>query len=139
MFTRRAHFAPWSGLRRLVSLPQFAWAVKSVKARVWAKIGTCTLPLATTNQWVHVAVTLAGFAAEGGIGEWTHFAQAEKLWAYLETEMAKISNQPADPAGPGGQTTWRFCLVEPGDGETERGFASLEALLAHLRRELETG
>jgi hypothetical protein len=74
-----------------------------------------------------------------GIGEWTHFAQAEKLWAYLETEMAKISNQPADPAGPGGQTTWRFCLVEPGDGETERGFASLEALLAHLRRELETG
>jgi hypothetical protein len=27
--------------------------------------------------------------------------------------------------------------VEPGDGETERGFASLEALLAHLRQELE--
>lgn len=31
---------------------------------------------------------------------------------------------------------WRFCLVEPGDRETERGFASLEALVAHLRREL---
>jgi hypothetical protein len=41
--------------------------------------------------------------------------------------------------GPGGQATWRFCLVEPGDGETERGFASLEALVAHLRRELEAG
>ena len=40
-------------------------------------------------------------------------------------------------AGPGGQATWRFCLVEPGDGETERGFASLEALLAHLRQKLE--
>jgi hypothetical protein len=53
--------------------------------------------------------------------------------------MAKISNQPADPAGPGGQTTWRFCLVEPSDGETERGFASLETLVAYLRRELETG
>jgi len=40
-------------------------------------------------------------------------------------------------AGPSGQATWRFCLEEPGDGETERGFASLEALLAHLRQELE--
>ena len=39
-------------------------------------------------------------------------------------------------AGPGGTAAWRFCLVEPGNGETERGFASLEALLAHLRREL---
>jgi hypothetical protein len=42
-------------------------------------------------------------------------------------------------AGPDGQATWRFCLVEPGNGETERGFASLEALLAHLRQELEGG
>ena len=40
-------------------------------------------------------------------------------------------------AGSGGPTTWRFCLVEPGNGETERGFASLEALLAYLRQELE--
>jgi hypothetical protein len=39
--------------------------------------------------------------------------------------------------GPGGLAAWRFCLVEPGDGETERGFASLEALVAYLRRELE--
>lgn len=39
-------------------------------------------------------------------------------------------------AGPGGG---RFCLVEPGNGETERGFASLEALLAYLQRELEAG
>lgn len=42
-------------------------------------------------------------------------------------------------AEPGGQAAWRFCLVEPGNGETERGFASLEALLAHLRQELEDG
>ena len=42
-------------------------------------------------------------------------------------------------AGPGGQAVWRFSLVEPGNGETERGFASLEALLAHLRQELEGG
>jgi hypothetical protein len=40
-------------------------------------------------------------------------------------------------AGPGGRAAWRFCLVEPGDGETERGFASLEDLVAYLRRELE--
>ncbi|MBN1995847.1 MAG: hypothetical protein JW953_24385 [Anaerolineae bacterium] len=38
---------------------------------------------------------------------------------------------------PGGRATWRFCLVEPGNGETERGFASLETLLAYLRQELE--
>jgi hypothetical protein len=42
-------------------------------------------------------------------------------------------------AGPDNETVWRFCLVEPGNGETERGFASLEMLLAHLRRELEIG
>ena len=42
-------------------------------------------------------------------------------------------------AGPDAPGQWRFCLVEPGDGETERGFATLEALLAHLHRELETG
>ena len=42
-------------------------------------------------------------------------------------------------AGPDGQATWRFCLVEPGNGGTELGFASLEALLAHLRQELEGG
>ncbi len=42
-------------------------------------------------------------------------------------------------AGPGGQAAWRFCLVEPGNGETERGFASLEALMAYLRREVEGG
>jgi len=41
-------------------------------------------------------------------------------------------------AGPGDDAPWRFCLLEPGGGETERGFASLEALLAYLRRELET-
>ena len=40
-------------------------------------------------------------------------------------------------AGPGGRATWRFSLVEPGNGESARGFASLEALMAYLRRELE--
>jgi hypothetical protein len=40
-------------------------------------------------------------------------------------------------AGPDGRAAWRFCLVEPGNGETECGFASLEALVAYLRRELE--
>lgn len=63
------------------------------------------------------------------------------------------SNVPAGPAyrafllrcwreagaGPGGRPAWRFGLVEPGDGETERGFASLEALLAYLQRELGAG
>jgi hypothetical protein len=42
-------------------------------------------------------------------------------------------------AEPGGRAAWRFCLVEPGDGKTGRGFASLEALLAYLRQELEAG
>jgi hypothetical protein len=42
-------------------------------------------------------------------------------------------------AEPGGQAAWRFCLVEPGNGETKRGFASLEALLAYLWQELEAG
>ncbi len=39
-------------------------------------------------------------------------------------------------AGPGGRATWRFSLVEPGNGETARGFASLEAVMAYLRQEL---
>jgi hypothetical protein len=42
-------------------------------------------------------------------------------------------------AGPGDPAAWRFRLVEPGDAEAERGFASLEALMAFLRRELEAG
>jgi hypothetical protein len=42
-------------------------------------------------------------------------------------------------AGPNGQATWRFCLVEPGDRKTERGFASLEALVAYLRGEFGAG
>jgi hypothetical protein len=43
--------------------------------------------------------------------------------------------------GPGGRygRARPFCLVEPGDGETERGFAALEVLLAYLRWELEAG
>jgi hypothetical protein len=80
----------------------------------------------------------------------------DEEWPGLEREMKfasgkRATNAPAGAtyrtfllrcwreagAGPDGQTTWRFCLVEPGNGETERGFASLEALLAHLRQELE--
>jgi hypothetical protein len=82
----------------------------------------------------------------------------DEEWPRLEQEMGAASgkretNAPAEStyrafllrcwreagAGPSGQATWRFSLVEPGNGETERGFASLEALLAHLRQELEGG
>ncbi len=42
-------------------------------------------------------------------------------------------------AGPGGEAAWRFSLAQAGDEEAKRGFASLEALLAYLRRELEAG
>jgi hypothetical protein len=66
---------------------------------------------------------------------------------------APESNAPAGPtyrafllrcwreagAGPNGQAAWRFSLMEPGDRKTERGFASLEDLVAYLRRELEAG
>lgn len=45
----------------------------------------------------------------------------------------------AEAGRPAGPATWRFRLVEPGDAEAERGFASLEALLAYLRREFEAG
>jgi hypothetical protein len=39
-------------------------------------------------------------------------------------------------AGPGGEPAWRFVLMQPGDEGTRRGFASLEALVRHLRAEL---
>jgi hypothetical protein len=39
--------------------------------------------------------------------------------------------------GPDGQATWRFCVVKPGDGQTQCAFASLETLMAYLRQELE--
>jgi len=39
-------------------------------------------------------------------------------------------------AGPGGEPAWRFTLLQAGGGGTQRGFASLEALVMHLRREL---
>ncbi len=42
-------------------------------------------------------------------------------------------------AGPDDLATWRFCLVKPGDGPIQRGFASLETLMAYLRQELEAG
>jgi hypothetical protein len=42
-------------------------------------------------------------------------------------------------AGPDDTAVWRFCLLEPGGGETERGFAGLEALLTYLLQELEAG
>ena len=42
-------------------------------------------------------------------------------------------------AGPDDLATWRFCLVKPGDGQTQRVFATMEALVAYLKRELEAG
>jgi hypothetical protein len=44
MFTRRAHFAPWSGLRRLASLPQVALGVKSVNLEGYHSKLWVTLP-----------------------------------------------------------------------------------------------
>jgi len=44
--------------------------------------------------------------------------------------------QEAD-AGPGGESAWRFALARAGGEGTRRGFASLEALVAYLRQELE--
>ncbi len=39
-------------------------------------------------------------------------------------------------AGSDDQTVWRFCLVKPGDAQTQRAFATLEALVAYLKQEL---
>ena len=39
-------------------------------------------------------------------------------------------------AGPGGVPAWRFALMQPGDEGTRRGFASLDELVAFLRKEL---
>jgi len=41
--------------------------------------------------------------------------------------------------GPDGEPVWRFRLVQPDDQGSGRGFASLDALVAHLREELERG
>ena len=42
-------------------------------------------------------------------------------------------------AGPGGAPAWRFLLAQLDSEEARKGFASLEALCAYLRRELERG
>ena len=40
--------------------------------------------------------------------------------------------------GKAGEAAWRFTLVKVGDGKAgQKGFASLEDLVRHLRRELE--
>ena len=44
--------------------------------------------------------------------------------------------QEAD-ASPAGQAAWRFTLVQLGQEETKKGFASLEELVAYLRSELD--
>ena len=44
--------------------------------------------------------------------------------------------QEAD-AGPAGEAVWRFTLVQMGEGQTKKGFACLEELLAYLRDELD--
>ena len=38
--------------------------------------------------------------------------------------------------GPRGQPAWRFTLVQLDNGQTRRGFASLDDLNAYLRQEL---
>ena len=40
-------------------------------------------------------------------------------------------------AGPDGEPAWRFALVHAGNEGSGRGFASLEALVAYLKGELE--
>jgi len=37
MFARRAHFAPWSGLRTFASLSQFVLGVKTVRVRLFSQ------------------------------------------------------------------------------------------------------
>lgn len=44
--------------------------------------------------------------------------------------------QEAD-AGPSGEPQWRFTLVQMGEGQTKKGFASLEDLVTYLRGELD--
>jgi hypothetical protein len=44
--------------------------------------------------------------------------------------------QEAD-AGPAGDAAWRFTLVQLGQGQTRKGFACLEDLVAYLRGELD--
>ena len=40
-------------------------------------------------------------------------------------------------AGPDGAPAWRFALLQLDGEETKRGFASLEALCAYVRTELD--
>ena len=44
--------------------------------------------------------------------------------------------QEAD-AGLAGEAAWRFTLVQLNQGQTRKGFASLEDLVIHLRGELD--
>ena len=44
--------------------------------------------------------------------------------------------QEAD-TGPAGGAAWRFTLVQMGQGQTRKGFACLEDLVAYLRGELD--
>ena len=44
--------------------------------------------------------------------------------------------QEADD-GPAGEAAWRFTLVQLGQGEIRKGFASLEDLVIYLRAELD--
>ena len=44
--------------------------------------------------------------------------------------------QEAD-ASPAGQAAWRFTLVQLGQEETKKGFASLEDLITYLQGELD--
>jgi len=39
-------------------------------------------------------------------------------------------------AGPATKPAWRFTLVQMGEGQTKRGFSSLEQLVAYLDEQL---
>lgn len=39
-------------------------------------------------------------------------------------------------AGPAGEPAWRFTLVQMGEEQTKKGFASLEELVAYLDEQL---
>lgn len=66
----------------------------------------------------------------------------EEEWQEGETSAEKYRAfllrcwQEAD-AGTAGELTWRFTLVQLGQGQTKKGFASLEDLVAYLRVELQ--
>jgi hypothetical protein len=69
MFTRRAHSAPWSGLRRLASLPQVALGVKLVKTKEFGQRLPFVLSSGVTDPWPGSASGHAGCRLGGLFSE----------------------------------------------------------------------